>query len=139
MDQRDFTKGCVKTESRKFDEILERISFSKCLSEDKKKFSEETIRLLHVAFGLVTEAGEFADTIKKYIFYGKKIDRTNMVEEIGDLLYYIAIFCDIFETDFEKIMELNNKKLQSRYGEKFSREKALNRDLEEEKKILSKG
>lgn len=93
---------------------------------------------LHMVLGIVTEAGELADVFKKNMAYNKKIDWVNVPEEIGDLLWYICNFCNINGIDIEKVMETNVEKLKFRYPEKFTDEKANNRDLEKERKILEK-
>lgn len=43
-----------------------------------------TLRLTHAGMGLVTEAAEFIDVLKKYSMYGKEIDIHNLAEELGD-------------------------------------------------------
>jgi NTP pyrophosphatase (non-canonical NTP hydrolase) len=120
----EYIKNVLKTESINFAQIKHRMSF------------EANIRLDHASDGLVTEAGEFKDTIKKYKFYGKQIDLTNCIEELGDALWYIAIACDVLNIYIEEVMEKNIAKLKARYGEKFNEEDALNRDLENERNIL---
>ena len=93
-------------------------------------------RLLHGIIGVSTEAGELLDIIKKALFYGKPIDLINVKEECGDLLWYISLIIKAVDGDYESIMSTNIKKLQTRYPEKFNTEKALNRNLVEERKIL---
>ena len=97
---------------------------------------EDTIRLLHAGIGMTTEAGEFIDMMKKHIFYGKELDLVNLQEEIGDLLWYIAVACDTLDTTIEAEMERNIKKLEARYPEKFTKEHAENRNLDKERAIL---
>jgi hypothetical protein len=46
--------------------------------------------------------------------------------------------CDDLGVDFEDVWERNIKKLAARYPEKYSRNKALNRNLNKERKILEK-
>lgn len=94
------------------------------------------VRLLHVAMGLVTEAGEFLDQLKKHIFYGKYLDKVNLREELGDSNWYERIGAEALETSLLEIMESNVAKLKARFPEKFSEEKAVNRDLDVERKIL---
>ena len=89
--------------------------------------------------GLVTEAGEFQDMLKKHVFYGKPLDEVNLKEEIGDLLWYCAIALEALDTDFEAVMETNINKLKARYPEKFTEDKAENRDLVKEREILENG
>ena len=93
-------------------------------------------RLLHAGIGLATESGEFLDALKKSIFYGKDLDTINLKEELGDVLWYLAIAMDALGTDFETEMEKNIKKLKVRYGEKFTQELAENRNIEKEREIL---
>lgn len=93
-------------------------------------------RLLHAGIGLATESGEFLDALKKSIFYGKELDTVNLKEELGDVLWYMAIAMDALGTDFETEMEKNIKKLKARYGEKFSQDSAEKRDLKREREIL---
>lgn len=90
----------------------------------------------HAALGLVTESAEFADAVKKQLFYGKPFDFTNLDEEIGDILWYVAIYLNARGKSFEQVMERNIAKLAERYPEKFTEYHALNRDLDAERKIL---
>jgi NTP pyrophosphatase (non-canonical NTP hydrolase) len=99
-------------------------------------------RLLHATMGLVTEAGELMDTLKKYLIYGKPIDWTNVAEEIGDSQWYTALAVDVTGevvkgVTWEGILDQNIAKLKARYPNKFSEESALNRDLEKEREVLS--
>lgn len=91
---------------------------------------------LHMVLGIVTEAGELADAYKKTLAYGKKLDYVNAQEEIGDLMWYICNYCTFLGFDLEKILETNVKKLTARYPDKFTEDKAVNRDLEKERSIL---
>lgn len=98
--------------------------------------TDKQVRLLHASMGLHTEPAEFTDALKKHIFYGKPLDEVNLREELGDTLWYIAIALDCLGTDFETEMNININKLKARYPEKFTSEKAENRDLATERKIL---
>lgn len=124
MNSKDYISNAIRTESTDFEAMNNR------LMEDGTK------RLLHAGIGLSTEAGEFMDALKKHIFYGKELDRVNLKEELGDLFWYMAIACDELDIEFEPIMVRNIEKLRARYGEKFTEEKAENRDLNRERTIL---
>lgn len=95
-----------------------------------------TSRLIHAAMGMCTEAGEFMDALKKELFYGKLLDPVNLKEELGDLLWYIAIAMNVLGTDFPTEMKRNITKLRTRYPEKFTNVNALNRNLREERRAL---
>lgn len=89
---------------------------------------EYTINLLHAAIGIQTEGGEFADVLKKHIFYGRGIDAENMREELGDLLWYIAIAAETLQTSLSQLMTDNIRKLAKRYpGQFFSESAAIQR------------
>lgn len=124
MNTTEYIKNACKTESNDFNQIGARIS------------DEGTIRLMHGAIGLTTEAGEFIDALKKHVFYGKELDRVNLKEEMGDMFWYLAIIADELDVDFSEIMNTNIKKLKARYGEKFSDQSAEVRDLKKERTIL---
>ena len=105
---------------------------------DESKYPEgSTDRLLHAAMGLTTEAGEFLDALKKHLFYGKPLDLVNLREEIGDIMWYLAIACSALGTDFETEQARNIAKLRKRYPEKFDAVQAVERDLAAERAILS--
>jgi len=93
---------------------------------------------MHMAIGISTEAGELLDAYKKKLAYNKSLDKTNVAEEIGDLCWYVANLCRILNLDLQEILQNNIDKLRARYPEKFTEEKANNRNLEEERKILEK-
>ena len=44
----------------------------------------------HMCLGIVGEMGELVDAIKKAYVYGNGIDQTNIIEEVGDVSWYIA-------------------------------------------------
>ena len=95
-------------------------------------------RVLHAAIGLVTESGELIDAVKKTLFYGKELDVTNVKEEAGDILWYLAILFDALGTNFETEQQRVLEKLKARFPEKFTEKDAFERDLETERKILEK-
>lgn len=116
---KEFVQDCLRTESSLFN-----INF------------EEDKRLLHVALGLQTESAEFSDALKKYLFYGKELDRVNLKEELGDLMWYLAIAFDVLGTTFEEEQMRVINKLRVRYPDKFDDVRAENRDLAKERRAL---
>lgn len=105
-------------------------------TDSEINLSKRDFNLLHASMGLSTEANEIVDILKKRIFYGKPIDEVNFQEEIGDLFWYIALACRELNLDFENILDINIKKLKARFPDKFTKDKALNRDLKTEREIL---
>jgi NTP pyrophosphatase (non-canonical NTP hydrolase) len=124
MNSTEYIKTVIARESKDNKSIIRRLK------------SYRAVRLLHACMGINTESGELTDILKKYVFYGKEIDIPNIIEEIGDLLWYISLVAYEFNISFEELMDINNAKLETRYGPAFSEEKAINRNLDKERKIL---
>lgn len=116
---KNYVQHVLRTEPKDFEPIKERLT-------------EENIRLLHAAMGLVTEAGEFLDALKKHLFYGKPLDKKNLVEELGDGNWYEGLAIDVLNSDLESILRMNIEKLKKRYPGKFSEQDAVNRDVDKE-------
>ena len=45
--------------------------------------------LLHMVLGISGEAGEILDAIKKHVIYNKGLDLEHVIEELGDLEFYL--------------------------------------------------
>lgn len=75
--------------------------------------------LLHAALGLTGEAGEFADCIKKHWAYSQDMDAENALEELGDLLWYIALACNALGVGMDHVAAMNIEKLRKRYPGKY--------------------
>lgn len=99
---------------------------------------DEQVDLIHAGIGLCTESAEFLDALKKFMFYGKPIDKVNLREELGDLTWYMAMALRALDTDFETVMTTNLNKLKVRYPDKFNYENAEIRDLQKERETLEK-
>jgi len=84
--------------------------------------------VIYPAFGLVSEAGEIADKLKKF-YRDSDIDhvsckdgvrelpaelRLDLAHEIGDVIFYCCALAGDIGYDFEEIAQLNLEKLESR-------------------------
>lgn len=124
IDDKKFIKDCLTTEIKDFENISGRLS------------QVLIIKMLHGSMGISTEAGELEDALKKYIFYGKELDTVNIIEEIGDLLYYCSMILNALDVDFETAMTKVIAKLKTRYPKGFTEHDAINRDLNIERNVL---
>jgi NTP pyrophosphatase (non-canonical NTP hydrolase) len=91
--------------------------------------------IIHGIIGATTECAELLEILEKSFSHGS-FDTVNMKEEVGDILWYIAILCREGGFTFEEAMETNIAKLQARYPDKFTEYDANNRNLPFEREIL---
>lgn len=81
--------------------------------------------LWHGATGVVGEAGELIDAVKKYCVYNKPLDRENVVEEMGDIEFYLEQIRQNLGITREETLRANMAKLAKRYASgKFTNEAA---------------
>lgn len=97
---------------------------------------ELNAQLLHGVIGICTESGELIDQLKKCLIYKKQLDEVNILEECGDLLWYISIALDSCGYTMEDAMKKNLSKLLVRFPDKYQDENALNRNLNKERCVL---
>ena len=100
------------------------------------KLNPEQFRMLHAAMGMMTEACEFLEIVAANLRDGKPFDRAHILEELGDSSWYQAIPVNIFNLNWDQILQANIDKLRARYPDKFEAHRALNRDLTAERAIL---
>lgn len=80
-------------------------------------------RLLAItALGLVGEAGEVAELVKKDLGHGQRMARDELVKELGDVLWYLARMALLAGSSLEEVATKNMSKLATRYPEGFSHE-----------------
>lgn len=90
-----------------------------------KKDGQE--RVIHAAIGAAGEAGEILDAAKKMWVYGKPLDTDNILEEGGDILFYITALLTECGHSLEDAMYHNIAKLEKRYPKGFSQADAIAR------------
>lgn len=98
-------------------------------------FKEINSRIFHGVVGIATEAGEMIEAIIKQV-NTDHLDNINLAEEIGDVCWYQAILIDALKISWDTILERNIEKLKARYPEKYTDERANNRNIDIERKIL---
>lgn len=76
--------------------------------------------LWHMASCIPGEAGELFDAVKKLVIYAKPLDRANVVEELGDIEFYMEGLRHALDITREETLEGNIDKLSVRYGTKYS-------------------
>ena len=84
--------------------------------------------IINGALGLSGESGEVADIIKKWKFQGHQLDVPKVVNELGDVCWYISLIATAIGADLETVMSLNIDKLKARYPDGFDANKSINRE-----------
>lgn len=77
----------------------QKLAFRTCKITDSEKFD-----LLHMAVGIGSEYNELIKAIKRN-------DITNIIEEIGDMFWYISGCCSIYNIKLNEVVVLNDKRV----------------------------
>lgn len=94
----------------------------------KQELTGDDVNLIHMILGISGEAGELLDAVKKATVYRKVLDRENVIEELGDLEFYMEGLRQALNISREECLLANIKKLGKRYeGFKYSNEAASER------------
>ncbi len=81
---------------------------------DERPFTEH---LQHMANGLTSEAGEFMSLVDKQIYKpNKNITRAQMLDEVGDVAYNLAIGAALFQITIDELFGMNAEKLKDGHG-----------------------
>lgn len=89
----------------------------------------EDAHALHMAVGVAGEAGELLDAVKKAAIYRKPLDRENVIEELGDLEFYMeglrqGLGISREETIAHNIAKLSKRYSSGSYSDKHAQERA---------------
>lgn len=87
----------------------------------------ECVDLSNAALGLCGEAGEFADIVKKHLHQGHALDRPKLIREVGDVLWYVALACEVLGVTIDEVAQTNVDKLRKRFPDGFSYDASVNR------------
>lgn len=105
--------------------------------QDYQKAAERTAvtdmdnKTMHLAWSLAIagEAGELANQTKKVFIHGHPYEKEKLIEELGDILWYIAVYAQGIGSNLEEVATENIKKLDKRYPNGFSTSESINRKL----------
>jgi len=83
--------------------------------------------LTEKALGIVGEAGEIGDYLKKVLCHGHPMNIEKLTDEAGDLMWYLSTTLTTYDITLEEVIEHNIAKLKARYPDGFSEERSINR------------
>ena len=84
--------------------------------------------LINGVMGLCGESGEVIDIVKKHLAQGHELNREKIIDELGDVAWYIAEIATVLDVPLEDILTRNIEKLKRRFPDGFSTEKSINRE-----------
>lgn len=98
---------------------------------------DDKMDMVHMAMGIGGESGEVVDVVKKHVAYGKPLDRAHLIEELGDLLFYMNGLIWMLDSSWDEVMGTNIRKLEARYPKgAFDASNAINRDKDAEQAAM---
>ena len=86
--------------------------------------------LMNGCLGLAGEAGECCDLLKKSKYQDNREIKEKMIDELGDVLWYVSEAAAALGIWMEDIAQHNIDKLKKRYPHGFDPEKSLHRKEE---------
>jgi len=81
----------------------------------KESLTASDAHLIHMTMGICGEAGELLDAIKKATIYRKPLDLENVLEELGDIEFYLEGIRAALRITREACLTHNINKLSVRY------------------------
>lgn len=69
----------------------------------------------YLSLSLAGEAGEVANIVKKVWRHGRELNPAEIADELGDVLWYLAILSDAIGYSLDDLAELNVYKLEKRH------------------------
>lgn len=81
---------------------------------EKKILTKGQERLVENTLGLVGEAGEVAEKMKKMVRDSTRFSNEEIMKELGDVVFYATALGNIYGRGLQEILELNIQKLDDR-------------------------
>ena len=81
--------------------------------EDKIMTEGET-RLIENTLGLVGEAGEVAEKVKKLLRDKTRFSSADIIKELGDVVFYATALANYYGSDLQGVLDSNVDKLDGR-------------------------
>lgn len=94
---------------------------------------------MKIVLSIVKQTCKLLDYLKKKIYYNKPINDDEFKQTTLVIMILLQSYMNHFKIDIKDSFDTNINKLRSRYGDKFSSDKAINRDLDLEREILESG
>ena len=117
-----FVEGMLSEPSKNLDKLVARLQSLNAIE------GYSIPGLMTGSTGLVCEAAELKDIVKKVLYQGKELTPElleHMKKELGDVAFYFVVLCQALGTSPSEVIQLNVEKLSARFaGNKFSVEES---------------
>lgn len=84
--------------------------------------------LINGVMGLCGESGEVIDIVKKHLAQGHELEREALIDELGDVAWYLAETATALGVTLEEVFFRNIEKLCRRFPEGFDAERSRERE-----------
>jgi len=116
-------KQVIYNKPQSFPAVIERLFFPRA----EKEFTPAQGDLAHMSMGILGEAAEVMAVIQDHIEKEEPLDVDNLIEELGDIEFYLEGLRQAIGVSRQEILDTNIVKLRKRYESGYSDQAAQNR------------
>lgn len=106
-------------------------NFVKRMASKIYEHDKFTPSAIHGVMGVSTEAAELLDLVRKGIFYGKDVRPDQILDEAGDVLWFLALTLQQYGYTIEDAKAFNVTKLETRHGKEFNQDAVIKTQVRE--------
>lgn len=82
-------------------------------------FKNQGEQLKYAALSIAEEAGEIAQAIRKPLFHAAPFDEGKVLDELGDMLWFVAFAAGTLGMGLDEVASRNLAKLAERHGNAY--------------------
>ena len=119
MTGKEYQVLAMRTNDDKYTNILNNLINSEGCSDnfdDDIKIGE----LINATLGLFGEAGELSEYIQKGVFHDFSFDKKQLINGLGDIMWYVAQCCNSLNISLDDVMQSNINKLKERHPDGYT-------------------
>jgi NTP pyrophosphatase (non-canonical NTP hydrolase) len=94
--------------------------YQEACKKTAKEFATPETEIATWGLGIAGEAGDVASCIKKVFAQKNEAIKEGLKENLGDIMWYIAMICNFFDWELEGVLNENIEKLRKRYPKGFT-------------------
>jgi NTP pyrophosphatase (non-canonical NTP hydrolase) len=96
--------------------MVEIKEYQEACKKTAKVMEDKDKEICNWGLGVAGEAGDVASCIKKEVFHENKKAKDGIRENIGDMMWYVAMICNFYDWSLDDILSENLEKLNERYS-----------------------